>query len=114
MLIVLSSNDFFLLFLGLEVQSLVFYILAGLKRYSNISIEASLKYFIVGSFSSCVMLFGISILYGFLGTLNFFLIECFVISDVNLFLQDKFYLIFGIFLILVGLLFKLAIFPFHF
>lgn len=114
MFLVISSNDFFILFLGLEIQSLVFYILAGLRKFSNISIEASLKYFILGSFSSCLILFGISVIYGFFGTLNFSNIsELFLVSPD--FLQlDGFYLVFGFFLVLVGLLFKMAIFPFHF
>tara|TARA_B100000749_G_C18403551_1_gene455891 strand:+ start:744 stop:1136 length:393 start_codon:yes stop_codon:yes gene_type:complete len=69
--ILIAANDFFIVYLSLEIQGFCFYILAALKKYSNLSIEAGLKYFILGSFSSSVFLFGISIIYGFAGSLNF-------------------------------------------
>src|ERR1700733_11982553 len=111
MFIVVSANDFFILFLGLEIQSLIFYILSGLKRYSNLSIEASLKYFIFGSFASCIMLLGISFFYGFFGTLDFNEIFKIVFIDLTGLQINNVYLLFGIFLILVSLFFKMAIFP---
>jgi NADH-quinone oxidoreductase subunit N len=114
MFIVISANDFFVLFLGMEIQSLVFYILSGLKRYSNLSIEASLKYFIFGSFASCIMLLGISFIYGFFGTLDFNEIYKTSIFDFTSSQLDNVYLLFGIFLVLVSLFFKMAIFPFHY
>jgi len=57
MFILVSATNFFVIYLALELQSLGFYVLAGLKRYSNLSIEASLKYFIFGSVASGVYLF---------------------------------------------------------
>lgn len=110
---VLFTNDLFLLYLGIELQSYCFYILVGLKRYSNLSIEASLKYFILGSFASGVYLFGVSIVYGMLGSTNFSQLYI----AINLF--HHFYSIslvtyFGIIFIFAGILFKLALVPFHF
>src|SRR3546814_5386055 len=60
MFILISSNDLIVLYLAIELQSFCFYILSALKKYSNLSIEAALKYFIQGSFSSAMLLFGIS------------------------------------------------------
>ena len=59
------------MYLALELQSLSLYTLACLKRYSNLSVEAGLKYFIYGSFASGILLFGISLLYGSLGVTEF-------------------------------------------
>jgi NADH-quinone oxidoreductase subunit N len=66
-----SSNDFITAYLALELQSLSFYVLAAFKKKSYHSVESGLKYFILGSFSSGLFLFGASFIYGGLGTLNF-------------------------------------------
>lgn len=66
-----SCNDFITMFLSLELQSLSFYTLAALKKRSSYSIESGLKYFVVGSFASGVFLFGVSLVYGALGSINF-------------------------------------------
>lgn len=111
MFILVSANDLFIMYLALELQSLSLYILCSMKRYSNLSIEAGLKYFILGSFSSAILLFGISLIYGFLGTTNYY--------DIVICLYpESFYnnitgVYFGIGCILIGLLFKLGIVPFH-
>lgn len=63
--------DFFIMYIALELQSLSLYILASLKRYSNLSVEAGLKYFIYGSFASGILLYGISLIYGSLGVTDF-------------------------------------------
>lgn len=118
MFFIITSNDLFYIYLGIELQSLSLYILASLKKYSNLSIEAGLKYFLLGSFASGMFLYGISIIYVFLGT------TC--LNDLNLLLftftefpggNDLFFCLgigFGMTMILVGLLFKLGIAPFHF
>lgn len=67
--IIIFSNNFFVLYMGIEVQSLGLYILVGSKKYSNLSIEAALKYFIIGSFASGVLLLGVSLIYIFVGIL---------------------------------------------
>lgn len=112
MFFLISANNLFVLYLALELQSLALYILCSINRYSNLSIEAGLKYFIFGSFSSCILLFGISLIYGFTGTLDYYQLNIFLSSD---FPNDFMFLgiLFSFCCILVGLLFKLAIFPFH-
>ena len=71
LLVLCSSNDLITAYLAIELQSLAFYVLASFKKSSNFSVEAGLKYFILGAFSSSLFLFGSSILYGISGTTNF-------------------------------------------
>jgi NADH:ubiquinone oxidoreductase subunit 2 (subunit N) len=113
MFLLVASADFFVFYLLLELVSFCFYILASLKRYSNLAIEAALKYFILGSFSSAILLFGVSLLYGFFGTTNFFEIFILVFS-LDLFVDNYFAFFLCLLFIAVGLLFKLAVVPFHF
>lgn len=111
MFLILCSNDLFILGLGLELQTMPFFILSCLKRTSNLSVEAALKYFIYACFCSSISFFGISLIYGFLGTTNF--IEIKIILNINNILN--YYIIYiSLCLILLGLLFKLGLFPFHF
>lgn len=112
MLLFTSSNDLFLMYLSLELQSLALYILCATKRYSNKSIEASLKYFIYGSYSSLILLLGLALIYFITGTLNFDDLHLFILP---LDIQYEYEIIFNFakFCILVGLLFKLAVFPYH-
>lgn len=70
MFLLLYCNNLFYIYLGIEVQSLALYLLACTKKFSNLSVEAGLKYFIYGSFTSGLMLYGMSLIYGFTGTLN--------------------------------------------
>jgi NADH-quinone oxidoreductase subunit N len=71
LLFLTSSYDLISLYLAIEVQSLCLYVLAASKKNSSFSLEAGLKYFILGSFSSALFLFGASLLYGCTGTTNF-------------------------------------------
>jgi NADH-quinone oxidoreductase subunit N len=105
----ISSNDFLPVYLSIELQSLCFYVLVASNFSSKQSIEASTKYFILGALGSGFFLFGISFIYGYYGTTNFELI-----SQLNLLdnLKLGFYL--GIFLVFIGVLFKIGIVPFHF
>lgn len=66
-----SSNDFLTAYLALELQSLSFYVLAAFKKNSTFSVDAGIKYFILGSFASSLFLFGSSLLYGITGTICF-------------------------------------------
>lgn len=70
-LILCSANDFITAYLAIELQSLSFYVMASFKKNSSFSVEAGLKYFILGSFSSAILLFGISLIYCATGSLNF-------------------------------------------
>ena len=104
-----SANDFITTYLALELQSLSFYILAAFKKRSSYSVESGLKYFILGSFSSGLFLFGSSLIYGALGTVNFTEIkDLFIFNDLTssfsfLFLETSDYVI-------IGLLFYLFLF----
>lgn len=71
LMFLVSSYDTLSLYLAIEMQSLCLYVLAASKKDSSLSTEAGLKYFILGSFSSALLLFGISLLYGITGTTNF-------------------------------------------
>lgn len=94
------------------MQSLCFYILATAHRTSQLSTEAGLKYFILGALSSSLLLFGISLLYGFTGTTNFTEIAISTLPSVQ---DTEFPLMVhvGILFVLCGILFKLAAVPFH-
>ena len=109
MFIMISSNDFITLYMGLELQSLSLYVLAAMKKDSKYSSEAGLKYFILGALASGFLLFGVSLLFGITGTTSY--------TDLAL----SFYsynsisplLVFSIVMILSAIAFKISIAPFH-
>jgi NADH-quinone oxidoreductase subunit N len=107
MMIMVSANDMLSLYLGLELQSLSLYVLASIRRNYNRSAEAGMKYFILGAISSGMLLFGISLIYGFTGTTNFDLIYSTLIQDAGL------GAVLGFVFILAGLAFKISAVPFH-
>jgi NADH-quinone oxidoreductase subunit N len=113
LLFFVSSNDFFVLYLSLELQSLSLFILCAIRHKQNSAIEASLKFFIIGSVSSGFLLFGCSLVYGNFGLLNFFEIKTILDIFNSTLYQDSLFLIIGVLLVLVGFFFKLAIAPFH-
>lgn len=108
----MMANEFFVLFLALELQNLILYILTSLRRKRSVSIEASIKYYIMGSFSSGLFLYGMVMLFGLMGTLDFNELSLLLSNWSYLNLNFANLLIFLIF-ILVGLLFKLGVVPFH-
>ena len=110
--LMVMTDNLFIFYLALEMQNLCFYVLASLKRYSNFSTEAGLKYFLLGAFSSSILLFGISIIYGILGTLN--LNEIQILLYYNNFENYSILLFISLFFIISGLLFKLGSAPFHY
>nr|YP_010394786.1 NADH dehydrogenase subunit 2 [Phytophthora versiformis]DAZ89223.1 TPA_asm: NADH dehydrogenase subunit 2 [Phytophthora versiformis] len=115
LMLLISSNHFITLYLAIELQSLSFYILTSTQKKSILSIEAGLKYFILGSIASGFILFGSSIIYAITGSLNFNNIFL-ILSNIN-FLNNINILIslsYGLIFILVGILFKLGTSPFHF
>jgi len=105
-----SANDFLVFYLALELQSFTFYILAA-SRGSILSAEAGLKYFIQGSFSSALVLFGISVIYGLMGSINFLDLTLLITPDLFLSYPS---LTLSFFLLLSGFFFKLSVVPFHF
>jgi proton-translocating NADH-quinone oxidoreductase chain N len=114
MMLVVSSYDLISMYLAIELQSFCMYIIASLKRESEFSTEAGLKYFILGAFSSGLLLFGCSLLYGFTGTTNYQqLFQIFSTIDKTIDIEVSNAIILGVLFILVGMLFKLSAAPFH-
>ena len=114
MMLVVSSYDLIAMYLAIELQSFCMYIIASLKRESEFSTEAGLKYFILGAFSSGLLLFGCSLLYGFTGTTNYQqLFQIFSTIDKTIDIEVSNAIILGVLFILVGMLFKLSAAPFH-
>ena len=107
MLIMVSSSDLLILFVGLELQALPLYVLASFKRKSLRSSEAGLKFFVLGALSSGLLLYGCSLVYGATGSINFIEISNALIST------NEWVLLLGLGFILSGLAFKLSVVPFH-
>ena len=106
----ISSNDFLTFYLALELQGLSLYLLAALNKNSAKSSEAGMKYFILGSVASGILLFGISIIYGFSGTTNFgALAELYASGQTNVPMA----VMFGFILVIVAMFFKISAAPFH-
>ena len=110
-IVMLSYNNLTMLFIGIEIMSVSLYILAGIKKNDFASNEASLKYFLMGAFSTGFLLFGIALIYGATGSFNLQ-----VIRDWTLAHPKGVDPLFGtgIMLIIVGLCFKVGAAPFHF
>ena len=106
MLVMISSNDLMVFYMGLELQSLPLYVLAAINTNNAKSSEAGLKYFVLSALSSGLLLYGCSLIYGFSGSTNFDVIS----SNIG---SNEFGNIFGIIFILVGLSFKISAVPFH-
>ena len=106
MMVMISSNDLIVFYMGLELQSLALYVLASFNKQSLLSSEAGVKYFVLSALSSGLLLYGCSLIYGFTGSTNFNLIA----ENLN---SDNYVLTFGIVFILVGLSFKISAVPFH-
>lgn len=106
MMIMISSYDLIVFYMGLELQSLSLYVLISFNRDSLRSTEAGLKYFILSALSSGLLLYGCSLIYGFSNSTNFDLIA----QNIDQFNTGS---IFGIVFILVGLAFKVSAVPFH-
>jgi NADH-quinone oxidoreductase subunit N len=106
MLVMISSNDLIVFYMGLELQSLALYVLATFNRDQLKSSEAGLKYFVLSALSSGLLLYGCSLIYGFTGSTNFNIIA----EQLN---SNEYATTFGIVFILVGLSFKISAVPFH-
>lgn len=111
-LLLLESKDFLVFYLSLELSSFVLYLLVASRKENILSTEAGLKYFILGSFSSILLLFGISLCYGLVGSLDFMDIYLFG-TDLD-WKEGANYLKVAFLFILMGLFFKLGLAPFHF
>jgi NADH-quinone oxidoreductase subunit N len=110
-IVMLSYNNLTMLFIGIEIMSVSLYILAGIKKNDFASNEASLKYFLMGAFSTGFLLFGIALIYGATGSFNLQAIRDWAITHPKG-IDPMFGT--GIMLIIVGLCFKVGAAPFHF
>ena len=108
MLFAASSNDFVMLFVSIELITITFYVLVSFQRGRLVSLEAGVKYLILGALSSAFLVFGIALIWGTTGKFNF--------NDLaqvsGQFLDNKIFLL-GVLFVLVGLGFKIAVFPFQ-
>lgn len=113
MMFLASANELIQLYVGLELVTIPLFVLAAYYKDDKVSVEAGLKYMIVGAFSSAILLYGLSILYGLTGTTDINMIK------INLSLVFLTYgtigpgLLLAIMLIIAGIAFKLALVPFH-
>ena len=106
MILMISSYDLIIFYLGLELQSLCLYILASFKRDDERSTEAGLKYFVLSALASGLLLYGCSLIYGFTGSTNFEIIS----ENLR---EANTGAVFGMVFIIVGLAFKVSAVPFH-
>ncbi len=105
-----TTQNLLMLFMGIEVLSIALYCMAGLSREETRSEEAALKYFLLGAFASAFLLYGIAFYYGSTGSVHLGM------TNVALAMGDPLQrntMVIGVFLMLVGLGFKIAAFPFH-
>ena len=109
--VLFSFRNMLMLFLGIEILSISFYILAGLRKRSLASNEAALKYFLMGSFSTGFLLMGMALIYGVTGSLDLDAIANY--TEQNAYGVPVYFTV-GIMMLLAGMLFKSAAVPFHF
>ena len=110
MIVLASSTDMIMIFLGIEIVSICLYVLAGFKRDDPVSNEAALKYFLLGAFATGFLLYGMTLVYGSTGSTNLFKISDYVKTEGA---QSNPLLLMGIVLLVIGLGFKVAAVPFH-
>lgn len=108
-MVMISGNNFLIIYLGLELMSLSLYALVALRRGNSVSTEAAMKYFILGALASGFLLYGISMLYGATGSLDLTEVAKATASGT----VNKTVLVFGVVFIVAGLAFKLGAAPFH-
>jgi NADH-quinone oxidoreductase subunit N len=107
MLLMIFANDLLILFIGIELMSICFYVLVGFTRKFQKSNESALKYLLLGAFMTGFLLYGISLIYGISGTTNISKI----IYNPQIYKLPAFLV--GVSLFIIGLLFKIGVFPFH-
>jgi NADH-quinone oxidoreductase subunit N len=108
MMMMAGAKSLFMIFLGLEIMSVCFYVLAGVNRKKEKAIEASLKYFLLGAFATGFLVYGIALIYGSAHTTSIDIIT----AGFSEYSSNIIFLV-GILLFLVGFSFKIAAFPFH-
>ncbi len=108
MMMMAGAKSLFMIFLGLEIMSVCFYVLAGVNRKKDKAIEASLKYFLLGAFATGFLIYGIALIYGSAHTTSIDIIT----AGFAEYSSNILFLV-GILLFLIGFSFKIAAFPFH-
>ena len=108
MMLIAGAKDLIMIFLGLEIMSISFYVLAGFNRKRKSSNEASLKYFLLGAFATGFLVYGMALMYGKAGTTSIDIIT----QKISFLSTDVLFLV-GVLLFLIGFSFKIAAFPFH-
>jgi len=111
MIMMVSYKNMAMLFVGLEIMSVSLYILAGIRKKDFASNEASLKYFLMGAFSTGFLLFGITLIYGATGSFDLDKIQAYLVNNSQT-ISPIFYP--GVILMMIGLSFKVGAAPFHF
>lgn len=110
MMFISHANHMLTVFIGIETMSIVFYIMAGYFRFNRKSVEAALKYFLLGAFATGFLVYGMALVYGATGS---FYLETISEKIAAGEVQSFFYINAGLAMIIVGLSFKIAAFPFH-
>lgn len=110
-ILLLGVRNLLTLFLGIEIMSIPLYVMAASKRHSASSLEAGIKYFILGSFASAFLLFGIALVYGTTGS---FIMEEIIMVQQMRGAEIPAYFFVGFIFIILSLVFKMALAPFHF
>jgi NADH-quinone oxidoreductase subunit N len=114
LILILNTHDFMPFYILIEIQSICMYILCGINKRSSYSIEAAIKYFLLGGLASSLLVFGLSLLYSFTGTLNFNNLHLFFINNPSCGISNTINSgLFGLVFITSGLFFKLSSAPFH-
>ncbi len=108
MMLLALGNDLMLMFVAVEIMSIAVYVLAAIKRDDSRSVESGFKYFILGAFSSALLLYGIALVYGATGTTSLDGVQAFVATG-----EPGALLYTGMGLLLVGFGFKVGAVPFH-
>ncbi len=111
MILMAAANDLIIFFLGLETMSIAVYVLTGMWRERVEASEAAMKYFLIGAFATGFLLYGIALIYGATGSTNLSRISFSLTQSIN---QQPLFLIAGVYLLMIGLAFKVGAFPFHF
>ena len=111
-MVMISAYSLLMLYLGIELLSLALYALIGFNKKSGLSSEAAIKYYVLGAMSSGILLFGISLIYGFTGSINYFEIAN-QLNSMNNTSIEYLGVTFGIMFITASLCFKFGAAPFH-
>lgn len=107
MMLMVYANDILIIFIGLELMSICFYVLAGFLRMRKSSNESALKYFLLGAFMTGFILYGIALIYGITGSTN--ITQIYSVQKLN----TNYVFIVGLALFIIGFMFKIGVFPFQ-